>query len=171
MRHDGRRIAAAHSCIQVNTVFTKWAAAAGLSPGNVLSGKRSRSLWDLCVDRALCSYAIDDLTLLIQRYFEKDFSEFVESRKALFENASCDLSGKRLFGALRPLYRSQTSGASVVRDKNGNLTQTLRETKQAIADHFATSLEAEGCSMNSLISKDRAANLHENSSLSIELID
>ena len=91
--------------------------------------------------------------------------------KQFFENASYDPCTKRLFGALRPLYRPRSIGASSVRDKHGNLTQSMGETKQAIAEHFSESLEARPCSMSSLILKDRAANIEENRNLSIDSID
>lgn len=51
------------------------------------------------------------------------------------------------------------------------MTQTLRETRNAIAEHFSKSLEAEHCSMAALLGEDKLANINDNLHLSIDAID
>ena len=117
----------------------------------------------------MCSYAINQFTESIQASFDADLTHFVESRKNKFLCAAQALDSKPLFDALRPLYKPKAISASAVWDMHGVLTQSLRDTKQA--EHFARSLDAEQCTLESLVRKDRFLNTVENAQLRIDKID
>ena len=83
MRHDGRRIAVAHAWVQAALVFSKWVGVLGRPVKTASHGKCSYALWDLCIDRALCSLTIDHLTDVIQQHVSSDFNTYVVSRKTI----------------------------------------------------------------------------------------
>ena len=97
MRRDGRRNAVAHALVNASIIFWCWAAVANRLSVQVSVKTQLYALWDLQIDRALCSCTVDALTDEIQKHVDADLNTYVQSRKQFVHNASCDISTQHLF--------------------------------------------------------------------------
>jgi hypothetical protein len=168
-RSAGRDISKMLNKTIAHWVFRAWASAVSLVPQPLI--EFSYDFRNRCFDRCMSSLAIDAWTERIRISFDRDLEVYIDEKNQKLDAAASKVDTRVLYSILKPIYKKTQNGAAVVLDKSGCMTSSLRETKAAISDHFASLLCGQRTSMSRLIQKDREDNCATASDLIIDRVD
>lgn len=65
---------------------------------------------------------------------------FVDAKNEQLDKAANDIDTRRMYEILKPIYKPSYASIGAVRDKNGRLTLSIRDSEAAISEHFAALL-------------------------------
>ena len=168
-RSAGRDISKMLNKTIAHWVFRAWASAVSLVPQPLI--EFSYDFRNRCFDRCMSSLAIDAWTERIRISFDRDLEVYIDEKNQKLDAAASKVDTRELYSILKPIYKTTQNGAAVVLDKSGCMTSSLRVTKAAISDHFASLLCGQRTSMSRLIQKDREENCATASDLIIDRVD